>query len=419
VDAERPRRPSQRTGLANKQSSLTVSQRGGGAAGACEEPARAGVNHPEGAMERPCCLQVAGEGAPYGVYELGGGSRAREIHRTGAARRAAAQEIENVERRSLALALGLVLGIPAGAPDAFAAEPAERKITEVAELIDGANLVFAGSVARVEYRTAEVAGVEGALPYALVTYRVQDVLAGKAPGREFTMTFLGGPDGMGGFVEVSGVPVFQPGEEDVLFVRDDGETGCPLVDCEDGRFRVLKERVYNTHGSPVIEFAKGGRAVSGGASPEEFRRFRFPAPPFEGLLKRPEIAVMLRAQGMSIESARAMYAAQAPKEIELLTFNTETDGDGDAQAGGAPLPVKLRLPDIDRKTFLSGVVELARQKPREFAPLRGADPRRGLVLKGGVSAPAPQLDGEPLPLPGVPALPAPEIDPARPQGQDK
>ncbi len=50
--------------------------------------------------------------------------------------------------------------------------------------------------------------------------------------------------------------MFQPGDEDVLFVRSNGEDGCAVVMCEFGRYRIFKEAVYEAHGSPVTRVGK-------------------------------------------------------------------------------------------------------------------------------------------------------------------
>lgn len=135
------------------------------------------------------------------------------------------------------------------------------------------------------------------------------------------MRFQGGSDGQGGFVEVSGVPLLQPGEQDLLFVRNNGEKGCPLVDCERGRFRILKDAVYNTHGAPVRSVSEA-RIVARGAPPEEFRRFRYPAPQFDELIKNPEVKRKLKEQNISPDDARKRYESEAPKEIEVRWLET-------------------------------------------------------------------------------------------------
>lgn len=201
------------------------------------------------------------------------------------------------------------------------------QVSKVDRLAEESNLVFVGDVVGVKFRQARLEGVEGSLPVTEVTYSIGEVLRGESPGKTFTMRFPGGSDGQGGFVEVSGVPLFQPGEKDVLFVRGNGEQGCPLVDCEYGRFRILDNAVYNTHGSPVRAIGKAD-AIARGLPPTQFRSFRYPAPDFDALFSNPEAAAALKAQGLTPEQAKARYQSEAPKEIVLQTvFPVASAGD--------------------------------------------------------------------------------------------
>ena len=70
------------------------------------------------------------------------------------------------------------------------------------------------------------------MPYTFVTYKVTKVMQGSA-GRSLTLRFAGGADGRGGFVDVTGVPTFEVGDDDILFVKGNGSDGCPA-----GRMRV-------------------------------------------------------------------------------------------------------------------------------------------------------------------------------------
>lgn len=216
------------------------------------------------------------------------------------------------------------------APVAWAHLSIERgKTNDLEAMAEQAELVFVGEVVNVEYRVSEGSSEEAGLPFTLVTYEVQDVLRGKEPGERFTMRFIGGPDGRGRFLEVSGVPKFEPGERDLLFVSGNGEKGCPLVLCEWGRFRLLRGGVYNAKGSPIRAMAEN-RTIARGRPPEEFLVFRYPTPKFDDLMKNEQARQQLERMGMSMEEARKRYEAEAPRQIEVRTEIPKPAADRDA-----------------------------------------------------------------------------------------
>jgi len=187
-----------------------------------------------------------------------------------------------------------------------------------------ANLVFQGRVASVDYRMLSAGNNGRALPFTFVRYQISRVLHGETSTRTITLRFLGGSDGRGRFLSVSDMPRFQVGDEDILFVQNNG-TNCPLVKCMDGRFRVHNGQLHDAHGSPVQSVANG-RIVSGGRPPAELLKFRYPAPSFDELIKNPEVAAIVQRQGMTIEQARQRYNAETPKEIEIETVVSQRDG---------------------------------------------------------------------------------------------
>jgi hypothetical protein len=235
---------------------------------------------------------------------------------------------------------------------------------------------------------------------------------GKAPGNTFTMRFPGGADGRGRFTEVSGVPVFQRGEQDVLFVAGNGENGCPLVECEWGRFRILKDAVHNTHGSPVRGLLQL-HAVSRGLPAEEFRRFSFPAPTFDELMKNLEAQEALKAPNLSLEEARKRYEAEAPKQIEVRAFfpdaarqPQDTRGVEQTAAGQPPPRVTPPIPEarlardpVALPQFLSAVgqaVSRARRPPVEIKSVsREADIVIRIAPRVPATLPQPQAGAGP------------------------
>ena len=204
------------------------------------------------------------------------------------------------------------------ATSTYAHSPVSREeASELRQLVKRSNLIFQGRVVKVEYRNSEATDDEPELPHAFVTYRMSNVLHGEKAEDVLTIRFLGGPDGRGDFLEVSGIPMFQVGEENILFLKTNGEDGCPLVYCEWGRFRVHKGGVYNTHGSPVRAIIEDN-AIARGEPLEIFRTLNFPAPTFDGLMENPEVQQMFKEMEISKDEARRQYEAEAPKTLQLV-----------------------------------------------------------------------------------------------------
>ncbi|MBW1881751.1 MAG: hypothetical protein JRJ84_25615, partial [Deltaproteobacteria bacterium] len=112
-----------------------------------------------------------------------------------------------------------------------------------------ADLVFLGEVVRIDYRESLADGADGmALPHTFATYRIIDPITGGTAGEEITLRFLGGPNEQGNTLVVSDLPRIDVGDTDMVFVRGNGESICPLVDCSKGRFRVVDGIVYTEDG---------------------------------------------------------------------------------------------------------------------------------------------------------------------------
>ena len=231
------------------------------------------------------------------------------------------------------------------ATSAYAHSPvSSEEAGELHQLVNRANLVFRGRVAKVEYRNSEATEDEPGLPHAFVTYRMSNVLRGEKTEDLFTIRFLGGPDGRGDFFEISGVPMFQEGEENILFVKGNGEEGCPLVYCEWGRFRVHQGGVFNTHGSPIRAVIKDN-AIARGQPQAIFRTLSFPAPTFDGLMENPEARDQLKEMGISMDEARRRYNEEAPKTMQLVKELPPRDtSQAPDQAGEETTPPTIKVP---------------------------------------------------------------------------
>lgn len=243
------------------------------------------------------------------------------------------------------------------------------------QLVEHSNLVFVGRVTRVEYRNLPSSNrEEGLIPHTFATYAVERVLRGSAPGQEITLRFIGGPDGSGRFLTVSRIPIVQQGDRDLLFVDNAADASCPLVQCEKGRFRILGDRIFNSHGAPVLSVEKG-KIIARGRPPQELLTYRFPSPSFDDLIQNPEVLERLRTMGLSVEEARRRYAAEAPKEIVVADHVSEQNTDGDMAVNATASPEAKPGPLVTAAHFLGVTESIARSTARKPAQVRGADVR--------------------------------------------
>ncbi len=174
---------------------------------------------------------------------------------------------------ALLLAVGL---LAAAAAPLFAANP-ERLSAK--DLVQQADLIIEGVVTDVAYRNSDVAGPDDvSLPHTFVTLAIEHTYKGtSAAGQQITLRMEGGPNGAGRVLVVSDVPRFRVGDRDVLFIRENGSSICPLVGWERGRFRVVRGQVYNDLGQEVWITPEGGFAC--GARRIDVSAFPYPEVP--------------------------------------------------------------------------------------------------------------------------------------------
>jgi hypothetical protein len=236
-------------------------------------------------------------------------------------------------------ALGALLCGPAGAAQSALDESAAVKRAE---------LVFAGVVERVEYAFSDDRGGQLArLPHTFVTYRVEDVVRGTAPGATITLRFIGGRGDEARFLMASDLPLFDVGDRDVLFVAGNGEAGCPLVGCANGRLRVIQDHVFSDDGRAVERDGAGALALGA--------YFDLP----EVMTHRVSQTLIVRRDHFEAGEARGEFVASA----------------GGAQLRGRDLLERLRA--------------LARTAPAVAAPARDADASQPFSLDPVVAEPAP------------------------------
>jgi hypothetical protein len=134
--------------------------------------------------------------------------------------------------------------------DPFA--PADLE-TRLSDNMGEADLVMHGTVRYIDYVMSEPSEESPtALPHTFVTYRVQDVIKGKVTDDYITLRFIGGLDRATlRFLGMSEAPMFDVGDEDILFIKDNGSRQCPLVKGRQGRLRVIKQQVYTDGGREI------------------------------------------------------------------------------------------------------------------------------------------------------------------------
>lgn len=137
------------------------------------------------------------------------------------------------------------------------------------QLVSQAEMVFQGRVTSVH---SEWVG-EGAQRHIVsyVTFKIKDAVKGD-PGESYTIRMFGGTvdgESMG----ISGGPKFTVGDDDILFVENNGSQVVPLVGIMHGRFRVKRDHsgqevVTTNEGEPVRNVARLGREAAADSSGE-------------------------------------------------------------------------------------------------------------------------------------------------------
>ncbi|NEQ10875.1 MAG: hypothetical protein F6K37_34660 [Moorea sp. SIO4E2] len=116
--------------------------------------------------------------------------------------------------------------------------------------VQEADFIFRGTVEKIQYR---LSSNQRGLPHTFVTYKVEETLKGRVkPGSLVTLRFIGGHDNKGNFLTVSGVSFFDVGDTDILLVKGNGKSGCPLVGCAEGRIRVINNQAFSDEGQPIL-----------------------------------------------------------------------------------------------------------------------------------------------------------------------
>ena len=106
------------------------------------------------------------------------------------------------------------------------------------ELVDQAEVIFQGKVTDVRSMWAGEGGQRHIVSY--VTFQIEDSLKGNA-GESYTIRMLGGTVD-GETMAISDAPQFAVGDNDILFVQNNGSQFIPLVGIMHGRFHVQRDQ---------------------------------------------------------------------------------------------------------------------------------------------------------------------------------
>ncbi|NML18100.1 hypothetical protein [Azohydromonas caseinilytica] len=303
----------------------------------------------------------------------------------------------------MAVAAALLLG---GGGAVFGQETAP----DIRHLAGAAKFVVHSRVSKVEYRMS-AAGEKGQppVPFTIVTYDVIRSVRGAASSGSFSLRYIGGPDGRGHFLRASNVPVFQAGDEDILFVQNNGANGgCPLVGCIEGRFRVLNGALYDGTGTPVQAIDANNKVVARGKPPAEFGKVSYPAPAFDELLKNPEVRDIINKRGMSVDEARRQYEAQGPATVEMTAgAGGAMGGDSAGYSGrqsaaeGAPPQQEARPMSVDR--FVAAVKAVPATAGTAESGFQSADPNAQIAAPAPRPVPPPSASERSIVTPRSPA----------------
>lgn len=255
------------------------------------------------------------------------------------------------------------------------------------DLVAQSAAVAYGKVVDIQYRNSEPTREEPkGVPHTFVTYEIGKVFRGYLP-EKITLRVPGGADGSGGAYTETTAPTFARGEADVLFIPG-GEPGdCQLVNCVEGRFRVLEDRIYSGFGVPLVGAEK---ALEFGGKPRfDVNTMEMPRPAFDKVIKQPDAARWIAANQIDskgLEELRKKYEAEAPA-LYRINMNVEGITKADDYSGEAEAEVmkKYREPLITDEFFaLIAHFNAELGEPEQKVVL--ADPKLTFTVKPPVAA---------------------------------
>lgn len=139
-----------------------------------------------------------------------------------------------------------------------AAAVSENTSIDINALVKQSNLVFEGTVTKVEYASHHgIFEGDGKMPYTYVTFRINKRMLGTSEQQnKLTLRFEGGLAEDDTFLLGTHIPLFDVGDNDLLFVGRNREADCPLVHCKHSRFRIIDKRIYTDGGRQIVMTSK-------------------------------------------------------------------------------------------------------------------------------------------------------------------
>ncbi|MCW8880464.1 MAG: hypothetical protein OQJ89_14970 [Kangiellaceae bacterium] len=130
-------------------------------------------------------------------------------------------------------------------------QPVESSFLQ--DLVNRSDLIFKGEL----IEKSEGLSMEG-IPYTFVTYKLDQIIAGKYPDQTITLKYVGGTFANGNRLSATNTPEVSVGEQSILMVQKSNDTGCDFVDCEHGRFVLQGGKIIAANQSAIVVDAKGG-----------------------------------------------------------------------------------------------------------------------------------------------------------------
>lgn len=134
--------------------------------------------------------------------------------------------------------------------------PVDLSRLALRHLIKEAEMVFIGVVEQIDYRTSSARDKDDAvLPHTFVTFKIEEVFKGRTASNTITLRFQGGrtevADAKFEYLTSPEIPLFDLADRDILFIRGNCKSICPLVGMKKGRLRVIDNHIYTDDGRPI------------------------------------------------------------------------------------------------------------------------------------------------------------------------
>jgi hypothetical protein len=137
------------------------------------------------------------------------------------------------------------------------------------ELMTEATLIFEGTVVDVSHRNSDVLSSDDVeMPHTFVTFKIDRVFKGASEAKDYiTLRMQSGPDGRGNTLIIPGIPQFELGDHQIIFVHGNGVRICPVVGWEQGQFHLIDNQVLASDGRKLYgnneSFIRSGVRIEG------------------------------------------------------------------------------------------------------------------------------------------------------------